>query len=68
MRIRIEDDGAGFDVAGVIANYASRGSLGLLQIRESARMIGAQLVLESSPGRGTRVGLAISHDNGEHPR
>jgi signal transduction histidine kinase len=60
--LRIEDDGAGFDVASVVQRYAKTGSLGLLQIRESARMIGAQLMLDSSPGRGTRVVVGIPHE------
>ncbi|TMC04782.1 MAG: GAF domain-containing sensor histidine kinase [Chloroflexi bacterium] len=55
----VEDDGKGFDVADVLENYAKRGSLGLLQMRESARLIGAQLSLDSSPGQGTRVRLRI---------
>jgi signal transduction histidine kinase len=55
----VEDDGKGFDVASTLASYASRGSLGLLQMRESARLIGAQLTLDSSPGQGTRVHLRI---------
>ena len=65
---RIEDDGAGFDVAAVLASYASRGSLGLLQIRESARMIGAQLLLDSSPGQGTRVVVRVPHEAADHAR
>ena len=59
--VRVEDDGVGFDVASVIQEYARSGSLGLLQIRESARLIGAQLMLDSTPGRGTRVVLGIPH-------
>jgi len=55
----VEDDGRGFDVAAVLQSYAKRGSLGLLQMRESARLIGAQLSLDSSPGQGTRVRLRI---------
>lgn len=55
----VEDDGQGFDVANVLQTYAKRGSLGLLQMRESARLIGAQLSLDSSPGQGTRVRLRI---------
>jgi len=55
----VEDNGKGFDVASTLQNYASRGSLGLLQMRESARLIGAQLSLDSSPGQGTRVRLVI---------
>ena len=55
----VEDDGQGFDVAAVLQSYAKRGSLGLLQMRESARLIGAHLSLDSSPGQGTRVRLLI---------
>jgi signal transduction histidine kinase len=55
----VEDNGRGFDVASTLQNYASRGSLGLLQMRESARLIGAHLSLDSSPGQGTRVRLRI---------
>jgi signal transduction histidine kinase len=55
----VEDDGAGFDVAATLGSYASRGSLGLLQMREAARLIGAQLSIDSSPGNGTRVRLVI---------
>ncbi len=55
----VEDDGQGFDVAAVLESYAKRGSLGLLQMRESARLIGAQLSIDSSPGQGTRVRLRI---------
>jgi signal transduction histidine kinase len=60
--LRVEDDGAGFDVPSVIQRYPETGSLGLLQIRESARAIGAQLMLDSSPGRGTRVIVGIPHE------
>ncbi len=55
----VEDDGRGFDVAAVLGSYASRGSLGLLQMRESARLIGARLSIDSSPGQGTRIRLRI---------
>lgn len=55
----IEDDGVGFDVAATLATYSSRGSLGLLQMRESARLIGGRLTIDSSPGHGTRVRLRI---------
>ncbi|MBI3522652.1 MAG: GAF domain-containing protein [Chloroflexi bacterium] len=55
----VEDDGTGFDVASTLARYAERGSLGLLQMRESARLIGARLTIDSSPGHGTRILLRI---------
>lgn len=55
----VEDDGAGFDVAATFGSYGGRGSLGLLQMREAARLIGAQLSIDSSPGSGTRIRLRI---------
>src|SRR3954471_18577439 len=59
----VEDDGKGFDVAAVLGSYGTRGSLGLLQMRESARLIGAQLSIDSSVGNGTRVRLRIPVDD-----
>ena len=64
----VEDDGKGFDVAAVLGSYASRGSLGLLQMRESARLIGAQLSLDSSVGNGTRIACGSPHEPGAPPR
>jgi signal transduction histidine kinase len=56
----VEDDGTGFDVEATLRSYAARGSLGLLQMRESARLIGAQLTIDSSVGSGTRVRLVVT--------
>ncbi len=55
----VEDDGVGFDVQATLADYAARGSLGLLQMRESARLIGAHLEIDSAHGQGTRIRLRI---------
>lgn len=62
--VRVEDDGPGFDIAGVLATYAERGSLGLLQLREGARLIGGRLILDSTPGHGTRVILRVPGEGG----
>jgi len=59
VEILVEDDGVGFDVAATLAGYSSRGSLGMLQMRESARQIGGRLTIDSSPGHGTKIGLHI---------
>ena len=55
----VEDDGRGFDVSATLSTYSQRGSLGLLQMRESARLIGGQLSIDSSVGNGTRIRLVI---------
>jgi PAS domain S-box-containing protein len=55
--VRVQDDGRGFD-AGPTAAHAS---LGLLGMRERARMLGGILELESESGRGTRITLHVPH-------
>jgi signal transduction histidine kinase len=52
MSVIIEDNGVGFDVAN--AEAAGRG-LGLIGMRERAALVGAELQIESTPGRGTTV-------------
>ncbi len=54
--VRIEDDGRGFDPA-ALAN-GKRG-LGLSSITERARMLGGEVLIDSTPGRGTTVTVTI---------
>ena len=46
--LEVEDDGVGFNVGAVDEDYAQRGSLGLVNMRERAALVGAQLVIEFS--------------------
>jgi signal transduction histidine kinase len=55
LRIEIEDDGAGFDVASVQAPSESGRGLGLLGLRERMELLGGTVEVDSSPGDGTRV-------------
>lgn len=55
----VEDDGVGFDVKAVEANYDERYTFGLLNMRERAELIDADLSIESEPGKGTRVRLIV---------
>jgi signal transduction histidine kinase len=59
LSVEVHDDGAGFDLQAVEASYATRGSLGLLNMRERAQAIGGQLVLTSEPGQGTSLCLTV---------
>jgi len=52
--LEVADDGAGFDTARN-ANGSRREGLGLLGIRERMGMIGGQTLIESTPGKGTRL-------------
>lgn len=54
VRLVVQDDGRGFDPEGV-----SGRSLGLVGMRERARLVGGGLRLESVPGRGTRVTVTL---------
>lgn len=57
LRLSIRDDGAGFDTA--IDSVAGPGHYGLIGMRERARQIGADLHLESEPGRGTLIRIVL---------
>ena len=52
FEISIQDDGKGFDVSTGLEHH-----YGIINMKERARLIGAELRIESSPGSGTRVVL-----------
>jgi len=55
----VQDDGAGFDKAAVLRTYEKRGSFGLLNIDERARLVGGQADMESAIGQGTKVTIVV---------
>jgi signal transduction histidine kinase len=57
--LEIEDDGVGFDVGAVDATYESRGSLGMINLRERTELVNGVLRIDSTKGRGTRVQVVI---------
>lgn len=57
--VEIEDDGVGFEVAAVDANYEQRGSLGMVNMRERAELINAVLHIRSAPGAGTTITVLV---------
>ncbi|GAB4495844.1 MAG: hypothetical protein OHK0052_04390 [Anaerolineales bacterium] len=57
--LEIQDDGVGFNLGAVDANYENRGSLGMVNMRERAELINGVLHIESAEGRGTRIRVAI---------
>ncbi len=50
----IEDDGRGFDAA-----HARADSLGLVGMRERARLVGGKLAVESADGAGTTIAIEV---------
>lgn len=57
--LQVEDDGVGFNVGAVDANYEQLGSMGMVTMRERAELVEAALQVESSEGQGTRLTLAV---------
>lgn len=55
LTVEVQDDGVGFNVGAVDTNYERRGSMGMVNMRERAEMIGGIVRLDSAEGRGTRV-------------
>ena len=53
IRLEISDDGRGFDPKAAERN--DRCGLGLINMKEQARLLGTRLSVESSPGSGTRI-------------
>jgi signal transduction histidine kinase len=55
----VQDDGVGFDTAAMENGYEQRGSLGMVNIRERAELVGGHLTLRSAPGQGTEVMIRV---------
>ncbi len=63
--VEVQDYGKGFDVNAVSGNYEARGSLGMVNMRERAQAIDAQLRLESAIGKGTKLSLLLPVRSGQ---
>ncbi|MFL9458314.1 histidine kinase [Tolypothrix bouteillei VB521301_2] len=55
--LRVKDDGRGFGVG----NIPSGGGFGLLGMSERAKHIGANLIIQSQPGKGTEIAIVVNH-------
>lgn len=53
-QLEIQDDGQGFDLCATRAK-----SLGLLGMRERAKQLGGELLIDTGPGKGTRLCVRI---------
>jgi len=55
----VQDDGIGFDMQAVMRTYEKRGSFGLLNIDERARLVGGGAEIQSAPDNGTTVTIIV---------
>jgi PAS domain S-box-containing protein len=60
LELSVQDDGVGYDVASAHAHARAGGSLGILGMRERARLVGGELDTESALGKGCRIRLRIA--------
>lgn len=59
VRVDIVDNGHGFNVAEVDGRPAGLGHIGLSAMRRRVEELGGDIVIESSPGSGTAVSVAV---------
>jgi signal transduction histidine kinase len=57
--LSIRDNGRGFTLPESPAEMTGSGHFGLLGIQERAELMGARLLIESAPGEGTRLTIAL---------
>ncbi len=55
----MRDNGVGFDTYDINRDYSTRGSLGMVNMRERAERIDGSLRVESTPDSGTTVTLVV---------
>jgi signal transduction histidine kinase len=63
MRIRIEDNGIGFDVQKHFYHANGHMGMGLSAVALRCRMIGANLSIDSEAGKGTRLAICLPCPN-----
>jgi len=56
LHLTIQDDGQGFAPQQIASGY------GLLAMRNHAQLLGGQISIDSTPGKGTRVKLILPHE------
>ena len=59
MEMSVSDNGTGFDIKAARNRASGQSSLGLLSMQERAKLIGADLKIQSKLDRGTRVMVEI---------
>lgn len=58
ITVLVEDAGAGFDPAAIASDETLGDHFGLFSIRERLALMGGDMSIESSPGKGTRILLS----------
>ena len=62
VKIVVADDGAGFDPSNPKTGLHGKQGFGLFSIKERLEHRGGDLVIESEPGKGTQIAMALKID------
>jgi signal transduction histidine kinase len=57
--LRVADNGQGFDPTAALSGGTARGNYGIVSMRERAEALGGQLRIDSAPGEGTTITVAL---------
>jgi len=68
VRIAVSDEGVGFDPAGLHAKEEGATGMGLGGLQRRLEHVGGQCVVDSAPGRGTRVTLTAKVGRPRNPK
>jgi len=60
LRVAILDDGLGVDLRKITENYESRGSYGMVNLKERTALVGGELVIKSAPGAGYEINITAT--------
>jgi PAS domain S-box-containing protein len=66
VKVVVEDDGDGFDVAAAASAAGKAMKFGLFGIRERLEYLGGEMRLESEPGHGARITLVVPLKDESH--
>jgi signal transduction histidine kinase len=59
VRVRVQDDGQGFELLGSTSDLAAMGRFGLVGIEERTQLLGGHFVVQSELGEGTMIGVDV---------
>lgn len=59
VEMAVQDNGKGFALAASVDELAVAGHLGLIGMRERARLLGGNLSIQAQPGRGAQVKICV---------
>ena len=62
LEMEIRDNGVGFDLPAKQTSISSGSGVGLRSLYNRASIIGAELLVNSEPGKGTRISIKLPYE------